>query len=664
MNMKKLYWVDFSWNDNYNEDAYKRFKSNQYLQLKTFKDINPFFEEIKKLNYEVIFVLIRGRLYQDYYFKLKDLRSTLKCTPVSVIFSNTTNKRVFEGKDLDKEGVLKKETIASVGDDYFNKGGVVTTPSELIQFIENYLGYEIEEKIEEKLFHFENIKDDYENLILPCLYSKVQSRNIKLDHAEIKEFNEKLSKLHPFQPLSDALNGFLKMKKNIPIENIIKFWINYFSGENTFYSTMHKEFRENNFSNYNAFCKALYRGLSKNYLKNKFDVPLFFGIAIPKDDFETLEKNINDSKKELIYSRQILCFSQDKKVCFKFLPKNDDKNFISALLEVNKSNILETYSNNVTIEEFSRYPTEKVVVFCPYSCFVIEDKIEEMKENGLKYKRIKLNYLGKYEDQMKPKLEGLNKLTIDRLLNSKSKFAKNISNKFSNEFPNLEQKDLIKRLDIESKLIKDKLTEKENFKYPKYIIKIKMEKHGKFLSDEFFNNYNWMLKVYFDDVLQEEETNEITGIPPEEIKLEIDFPIYDCQQMFYSCEHIKEIDFVEFDTSKVTNMRSMFSDCDSLVKVNVDKFDTSKVTNMSCMFYKCSSLKKLDLLNFKINNVTDMSAMFLLCISLSELKFDLSNLEHEKLKDISYIFRCCYKLNTYDLSGLDLSKIDKKDGYI
>ena len=50
------------------------------------------------------------------------------------------------------------------------------------------MGYEIEEKIEEKLFHFENIKDDYENLILPCLYSKVQSRNIKLDHAEIKEF--------------------------------------------------------------------------------------------------------------------------------------------------------------------------------------------------------------------------------------------------------------------------------------------------------------------------------------------------------------------------------------------------------------------------------------------------------------------------------------------
>ena len=141
MEAKKLYWVDFSWDDSYNRDAYQRFKSNKHLKLLTFKEINPFFEEIKKLGYEVIFVLIRGRLYQDYYFKLKELKSTLTCTPVGIIFSNSTYKKVLEGKAVDKDKVLKEETIASVGDDYFNKGGVVTTPSELIQFIEKYLGY-------------------------------------------------------------------------------------------------------------------------------------------------------------------------------------------------------------------------------------------------------------------------------------------------------------------------------------------------------------------------------------------------------------------------------------------------------------------------------------------------------------------------------------------
>ena len=664
MEAKKLYWVDFSWDDSYNRDAYQRFKSNKHLKLLTFKEINPFFEEIKKLGYEVIFVLIRGRLYQDYYFKLKELKSTLTCTPVGIIFSNSTYKKVLEGKAVDKDKVLKEETIASVGDDYFNKGGVVTTPSELIHFIEKYLGYEIEEKNEDQLFHFEKVENNYENLILPCLYSKLQSRNTIINNSEINEFNNKLGKLHPFQPLSESLNGYLEIKKNFPIENLTKFWINYFSGSDTFYKVMHKEFRENNFTNYNTFCKALFRGLLKNYLKNKFDVPLYFGTAIPKEDYQSLEKNINESKKELIFSRQILCFSQDENVSFKFLPKDDDKSLIPVLLEVNISKTLETYSNNVTIEEFSRYPTEKVVAFCPYSCFVIEDKIEELKKDGIKYKKIKLNYLGNYKDEIRKKLENLNELRIKNLLDNNSTFAKNVKNKFSNEFPDLEQTDLIKLLNIESKLIKEKLSQKKDYKNPQNIIKIKMKNKGKFLSDEYFNNYHWMLKIYFDNKLQEEETNEAIETFPEQITIEINFPIFDCERMFYACVNIKEIDFVKFDTSKVTNMNSMFSDCQNLIKVNPDKFDTSSVTNMSCMFYKCYALKKLDLAKFNINNVTDMSAMFLLCISLSELNFDLRKLKHDNLKDITSMFRCCYNLNTYDLSDLDLSKIGKKDGYI
>ena len=198
MEAKKLYWVDFSWDDSYNRDTYKRFMSNEHLKLLTFKELNPFFEEIKKLGYEIIFVLIRGRLYQDYYFKLKELKSTLKCIPVSIIFSNSTNKKVLEGKAIDKEGVLKEETKASVGDDYFNKGGVVTTPNELIHFIEKYLGYEIEENTEDKLFYFEKVENNYENLILPCLYSKLQSRNTIINNSEIIISPYKYNNLHFF----------------------------------------------------------------------------------------------------------------------------------------------------------------------------------------------------------------------------------------------------------------------------------------------------------------------------------------------------------------------------------------------------------------------------------------------------------------------------------
>ena len=59
---------------------------------------------------------------------------------------------------------------------------------------------------------------------------------------------------------------------------------------------------------------------------------------------------------------------------------------------------------------------------------------------------------------------------------------------------------------------------------------------------------------------------------------------------------------------------------------------------MSCMFYKCFSLEKLNLSNFKTDNVTDMSAMFLLCYSLSDLKLDFSQLNTDKLENITSMF--------------------------
>ena len=148
---KKLFWIY----DDYNKDTYEKLNSLKNLHLKLFKSLNEAFDEIKNLGTETIFVFIDKSLYQDYYFKLKELKSLLRCKPISFIFSDLPDKTI------DKEGILKKETIASIGDDFYNKGGVVSDVDELIQSIKNYLG---------NLFQFEVIDDDYENIILLCLY--------------------------------------------------------------------------------------------------------------------------------------------------------------------------------------------------------------------------------------------------------------------------------------------------------------------------------------------------------------------------------------------------------------------------------------------------------------------------------------------------------------
>ena len=259
---KKLFWIY----ENYNKDTYEKLNSIEYLDLKPFKELDSAFEEIKNLGPETIFIFIHRSLYQDYYFKIKDLKSTLQCKPITFIFSDLPDKKI------DEEGVLKKETIASIGDDFYNKGGVVADVDELIQRIKKYLG---------NLFEFEVI-NDYENIIIPCLYSKVQSRDYLVNNSEVNEFSLRLIVLHGKRKTSELLEDHLN-KKLINIESQTKLWIKQFSNEikeGSFYYAINKEFSENNFSHYKTFTKALYRGLEKKYLKGKFDIPLYIFAVI------------------------------------------------------------------------------------------------------------------------------------------------------------------------------------------------------------------------------------------------------------------------------------------------------------------------------------------------------------------------------------------------
>ena len=62
--------------------------------------------------------------------------------------------------------------------------------------------------------------------------------------------------------------------------------------------------------------------------------------------------------------------------------------------------------------------------------------------------------------------------------------------------------------------------------------------------------------------------------------------------MFYECLLLKEINFSNFNTQNVANMRFMFYGCSSLKELNLSNFNTNNVTNMNSMFYGCSEQLK------------------------------------------------------------------------
>ena len=92
-------------------------------------------------------------------------------------------------------------------------------------------------------------------------------------------------------------------------------------------------------------------------------------------------------------------------------------------------------------------------------------------------------------------------------------------------------------------------------------------------------------------------------------------PLSNCHAMFKDMSNILEINFTDFDTSKVTDMSEMFMKCEYLQNLDLSNFDTSNVKDMSYMFSFCASLEHLEISNFKTSKVRNMERMFFFVVN-------------------------------------------------
>lgn len=129
------------------------------------------------------------------------------------------------------------------------------------------------------------------------------------------------------------------------------------------------------------------------------------------------------------------------------------------------------------------------------------------------------------------------------------------------------------------------------------------------------------------------------------------------RSMFYECSSLTNLDLSGFDTSNVTNMDFMFKGCGNLTSVNLSSFNTSNVKNMSCMFWRCYDLTNLDLSSFDTSNVTDMNWMFSECSDLTSV--NLSSFDTSNVENMEHMFSECSSLTVLDLSSFNGAKANK-----
>lgn len=130
--------------------------------------------------------------------------------------------------------------------------------------------------------------------------------------------------------------------------------------------------------------------------------------------------------------------------------------------------------------------------------------------------------------------------------------------------------------------------------------------------------------------------------------------LHSMRYTFSSCagDETTEINFGDFDTSKVTDMTETFSY--TVINLpDLSKLNTSNVRTMTGMF-KFSSIKELDLHTFDFKNVCNMDEMF---AYISSDKFELGDFYTPSLRSMQRM------LNGATLNKLDLGKIDTSRVY-
>ena len=81
-------------------------------------------------------------------------------------------------------------------------------------------------------------------------------------------------------------------------------------------------------------------------------------------------------------------------------------------------------------------------------------------------------------------------------------------------------------------------------------------------------------------------------------------------------------------------MDYMFYKCISLEKLNFSNFKSDKIINMKYMFFACSSLEELNLCNFSFNNKSNVRSMFFGCSD--ELKMKIKD-QYKNIKKEAFI---------------------------
>ena len=519
-NEEILIWIDKNY-DNFENNLYlKKLKKNKNLSIFCFKNVKEalnFILSKNEIKFRAIFILISGSLYPDYYKKLKEKIKKITFLPTRCIFtSDSTSNKIKENKELYKELEIESS--------FYNKEGVKTQFFDCIKSFEKYILYNNSKlknfnhskfnKSYDGCLTFEQIYSENQ-LFLPFIFNNKKDNIINsASNKDIISFENFIQGNFKEEQIQKLIIPMLYIK-NFPKEILSKFFARMYTEETKFYREMNKALMKQE-KNYNTYVKVMYEGLYLGSLYHSENDILYRGTKMTRKEIDNIRKSFEEWNKIkdknlpkfLLYSRTFLSFTKDKINIRSFLGKTDEYFYRVIFILKNNTEILNKYSSNADLENLSSIPSEKEVLFFPYTAFCLKNIFEKIEENQ-KCIYIELDYLGVYEH------------IFNKFISSE-----NIQNEFFNSL-------CIKGINYNSDIISSDLlnnidnNNNKNDYAEKLIMKIKNIKNElitvKFIGNSFPNFYEiqcspnitgdeliyYFLEKYFKELLFDLTINEI-----------------------------------------------------------------------------------------------------------------------------------------------------------
>ena len=143
------------------------------------------------------------------------------------------------------------------------------------------------------------------------------------------------------------------------------------------------------------------------------------------------------------------------------------------------------------------------------------------------------------------------------------------------------------------------------------------------------------------------EVKNITSWNTERVKI--------MRYLFYGCSSLTSLDLSRWNTERVEDLDGVFYNCKGLTSLDVSKWNTSAVTDIGAAFYNCKALTSLDVSKWDTENVTIMRSLFHGCSSLTSL--DISRWKTAKVENLFGTFQNCEGITSLDLTGWNTSRV-------